>query len=419
MRQLWIRVPRGCGGRVLGIARANGGLDMAAHEAMDGEELLDLVMVQLDNSQLEPLIDALEAVPDLHVSFAPHGVIALRPPAAEAAQQAIDVEPRSPIEVFLSGLQSIGSWSGFLGYAAAGGVVVWIGLFTETIFLLTAAMLIAPFAAPAMNAALATARGDGLLFRRSLARYFAALGVSITVAFLLSMIMQQKIATGLMIDQSLIPSVALLLPLVAGAAGALNLCQSERSSLVSGAATGMLVAASLAPPAGLVGMSLAIGEWSLAVSGLFLLLLQIAGINLSGAVVFRAYGVGPKGARFDRGKRSKSVAMWLASLAALAAMMTWQFWESPELLRSTQAQRATQDARDVIRLSGIAQAVQVQASFTRGDIPGQETMLVTATVQGEEAQASQIKQRLSRDIKERISRKYEATPLVDITVLEP
>ncbi len=42
-----------------------------------------------------------------------------------------------------------------------------------------------------------------------------------------------------------------------------NFVQSERSSLVSGAAVGMQVAASLAPPAGLVGMAIAIGRWDI------------------------------------------------------------------------------------------------------------------------------------------------------------
>lgn len=55
-----------------------------------------------------------------------------------------------------------------------------------------------------------------------------------------------------MLQNSQISIAAVLLPLAAGAAGALNLFQSERSSLVSGAATGMLVAASLAPPAGII-----------------------------------------------------------------------------------------------------------------------------------------------------------------------
>ncbi|WP_336231445.1 DUF389 domain-containing protein [Scytonema sp. PRP1] len=185
----------------------------------------------------------------------------LQPPADEAAQQVTDVAARSPIEVFLSGLQSVGSWKGFLGYAAAAGVVVWIGLFTNTSYLLVAAMLIAPFAGPAMNVALATARGDRHLLGRSLVRYFAALAVAIAVAAFLSFGLRQQVITEQMAATSTISAVAVLLPVVAGAAGALNLVQSERSSLVSGAATGMLIAASLAPPAGLVGMAGVMGRW--------------------------------------------------------------------------------------------------------------------------------------------------------------
>lgn len=89
-----------------------------------------------------------------------------------------------------------------------------------------------------------------------------------------------------------------LLPLVAGAAGAITLVQSERSSLVSGTATGMLVAASLSPPAGIIGMSMAIGRWDMVVNGVFLLLLQLSGINLSAAILFCTFGLSTKGARY-------------------------------------------------------------------------------------------------------------------------
>lgn len=82
---------------------------------------------------------------------------------------------------------------------------------------------------------------------------------------------------------------------MAGATGALNLSRSDRSSHVSGAATGMLVAAPLAPPAGTIGMASAIGEWDLVKSGVFILLPQLVGINLSGAVVFGLFGLTPKG----------------------------------------------------------------------------------------------------------------------------
>lgn len=419
MRQLTIRVPAGQGARVAEISSRGGGMDIfSTGVRRDGDEY-DMVSVNIGNAALEKLAEDLEQVPDVHVTLSPQGVIALRPPADEAPKQVVDVEPLSPIEVFLAGLQSIGSWTAFLGYAAAAGVVVWIALFTETIFLLTAAMLIAPFAGPAMNAALATARGDLHLFRRSLLRYAVALLVSSAVAFLLSLLLRQEIATNLMIGQSQIASVAVLLPIVAGAAGALNLCQSERSSLVSGAATGMLIAASIAPPAGLVGMGAAIGEWDMVKSAAFLLVLQIAGMNASGAIVFRLYGVRPQGVRFARGSKTISISSFAASLLVLAALLGWQFSNPPNLLRSTTAQRAAQDAREAVRSSGLAQTVEINASFTRGDVPGQNTLLVTGYVQSPGGEREQIAAALNRRVQARLAARYNAQPLSDLKVLAP
>ena len=417
MRQLHIRVPRGQRSRVADIAREHDGVNMAVMAATAGDKEVDLVFLDVGNAQVEPLLGRLEAIPDLHVTLAPRGVITLRPPPSEAPEQALDVAPLSPIEVYLGGLQSIGAWKGFLGYAVAAGFVVWIALFTETVYLLTAAMLIAPFAGPAMNAALATARGDAHLLGRSVLRYFAALGATIAVAFLLSLVMGQTIATGLMVDQSAVSSVAVLLPLVAGAAGALNLCQSERSSLVSGAATGMLVAASLAPPAGLVGMAAAIGEWGMVGSAAFLLFLQIVGINLAGSIVFRLYGVSPEGARFERGKGSVRYASWAATLAAGVALVAWQFSSSPDLLRSSQAQRAVADARQVIEESGLARPIAADAHFARTDMEGRNTLLVTAHVEAVSGSDELIESALTRRIKQRLAAGYNATPLVEVTVL--
>ncbi|MET1754979.1 DUF389 domain-containing protein [Novosphingobium sp. RD2P27] len=400
------------------MAAKAGATDVQVSKAHDGDDQFEIIDLNIGNSRVEQLVAALEHISDVRITFAPRGVVALRPPSSEAAQQVVDVEPRSPLEVFLSGLQSVGSWTAFLSYAAAAGIVVWIGLFAETIYLLTAAMLIAPFASPAMNAALATARGDASLFGRSLLRYGAALAVCISTAFVLSMIMRQQIATQLMVDRSLISSVAVLLPLVAGAAGALNLCQSERSSLVTGAATGMLVAASLAPPAGLVGMGAAIGEWDIVKSAAFLLILQIAGINVAGAIVFRIYGVTPRGVRLSRGSRKARGALWSSTLAVLGALVVWQMSNPPELLRSSTAQRATQSARSVVdRIEGV-QPVQVNASFTRADIPGQNTLLVTAYVQSS-LDEERVRELTAAAIKRELSARYKAIPLVSVTVLKP
>lgn len=423
MRQLFVQVPQGYGKAVLEIAKACNGTNLAQVEATGVERSLDLVLIHVSNGKVEELLDNLQDLPDLSFTLLPAGVMALHPPANQAAQQVTNVELRSPVEVFLSGLQSVGSWKGFLGYAALAGVVVWIGLYTNTIYLLTAAMLIAPFAGPAMNVALATARGDRKLLGRSLLRYVAALVVTIAVAALLSLVFQQAIATPQMVERSQISTVAVLLPLAAGAAGALNLVQSERSSLVSGAATGMLVAASLAPPAGILGMALAIGRWDMVTGGVFLLMLQLCGIHLSAALLFRCLGLSTQGARYTRGKKAVFPLALTATVLALSGLLVWQLTTSPNLQRASLAQRANATVQQVVEQEPAAQLVEANVRFTRSTIPEQNTLLSVVYVQRSPDTTTSnavIRDRLTQAIQARLQEKgLNVTPLVSVNVLEP
>lgn len=423
MRQLIIQVPRGHGKDVLNIAQEHQAINLAQMQASDCDRDLDLVILHLSNRKVEGFLRQLEQVPDAQITLLPTGVMTLHPPADQAAEQVTNVELRSPVEVFLSGLQSVGSWKGFLGYAFMAGVVVWIGLYNNTIYLLTAAMLIAPFAGPAMNVAIATARGDRKLLGRSLLRYFAALSVTIAIAALLSLIFQQEMATPQMVERSQVSTVALLLPLAAGAAGALNLVQSERSSLVSGAATGMLVAASLAPPAGVTGMAMAIGRWDMVTGGVFLLLLQLCGINLSAALLFRLVGLSTKGARYSRGKKAVVPISLTITVLALVGLIVWQFINPPNLQRASLAQQANAEVQQVVDQEPAAQLVESNVRFTRSSISGQNTLLTVLYVQkSPEANESDaaIRDRLTQAIQTRlVKQKIDVTPLVSVNVLEP
>lgn len=422
MRQLLIQVPRGCGKQVLETAKAFEGANLALLEATGSDGAIDLAIAHISNNKVEGLLGELQSVPQLRVTLIPQGVMALQPPAEEAPQQVTNVELRSPIEIFLAGLQSVGSWKGFLGYAAAAGVVAWIGLYTNTSYLLVAAMLIAPFAGPAMNLAIATARGDITLLKRSLIRYFSALLVTILVALALSLILRQEIPTNQMVQTSELSSVALLLPLAAGAAGALNLVQSQRSSLVSGASVGMLVAASLAPPAGLVGMAIAIGRWDMATSGLFVLLLQLGGINLTATLLFRVFGLSTRGARYRRGKEWVFAATLAVTVVALVGLLAWQLSNPPDFQRSTRARRATAEIQQVIEASGTTQLVEANIRFTRSKIQGQNTLLGVVYVQrqlGVTASSQEIRNTLTRQIQTRLLEQgFNVTPLIDVNVLE-
>lgn len=423
MRQLVFQVPRGQGARVLGEAKAQEGRNLAILEAAGADGEADLVFVHVSNNRVEQLLGRLEDIPQLQVTLIPQGLLVLRPPPAETPQQAIEVTFRSPVEIFLAGLQSVGAWTGFLAYAAASGIVAWVGLFTETVFLLVAAMLIAPFAGPAMNLALATARGDLEILGRSAARYFTSLSVAVAVAWLMSWLLGPQVATEQMVQISLVSSLAVVLPLVAGAAGALYLAQSERSSLVSGAATGVLIAASLSPPAAVIGMAAALGRWNMVQSGLFLLLLHLVGINLSGALVFRWAGLSPRGVRYRRGRRWLSWTAWGLSLVLLACLLVWQFWSRPSLQHSTIAQRATAVVRNAVDTSGQARLVQADLRFTRAELPGEDVLLAVVYVQRRPqapAGDAELKEQLTRTIRAELeSQQFQIHPLVHVAVLEP
>jgi uncharacterized hydrophobic protein (TIGR00341 family) len=420
MRQLMIMDESG-GDQAVEILETCGGVNIARIPLRDDGGKRELIIVQVPNSSVGPIIDRLQEIGDTTVTITPQGTMPLKPPASEAPDQVKDVSDRSPVEIFLSGLQSIGSWKGFLLYAAAGGMVAWIGLYSNTIYLLVAAMLIAPFAGPAMNAAIGTARGDWQLLRQGLIRYFASLGLAIVVSAAMSLAMRQEIATSTMVSVSQISVVAVLLALTAGAAGASNLVQSERNSLVSGAAVGMLVAASLAPPASVIGMSMVIGRWGMAMDGLFLLLLQLTGINLAGALTFRLYGMSPSGVRYPRGTPWVSTAALTLSFFSLIVLLTVQHWDKPSLQRSTISTRAEQVIQEVVEGSGAATLIEASARFPRPSAGAGKTLLCVVYVRPSLSNPhphERLSERLRASIRESLSRQeWGIEPVVEVRVL--
>ena len=142
--------------------------------------------------------------------------------------------------------------------------------------------------------------------------------------------------TPLMEEISQVSKFAIFLPIVSGFAGAINICQSERDSLVSGAAVGILVAASLAPPVGLIGTGLYMGDWQVVLSSLFRIILQLLGIHLAATLVFYFYGkVTPNGVRFLKGNKMLSLVTTGIVVLAIGAMMFWQFSEPPYIRKAS------------------------------------------------------------------------------------
>ena len=331
MRQLTVKVNPENGNKITGILEELKAKNIVNINAGD----YSFFEFYLDNKKVQSFFEKND-VEDAEITLNPHGLIPLHPPIHEAPDQVTDVSIRSPVEIFLSSLQNIGSVAGLIGYSIASGIVAFIGIYTNVIYLLTASMLIAPFAGPVMNAALAGAAGEPKLLGKSLLRYFLAIGITVVISFLLSIVFAVDVLPPMADSLSRMSIVNVFLPLAAGFAGAISIINSERDNLISGAGVGILVAASLAPPTVILGMTLYLGNTDILLVNLFKLALQLVGIQLAASLVFRFWGkIKTRGVRFHHGKQS---VFWLSvaiSLGGLIVLASFQKDDAPLMQRQS------------------------------------------------------------------------------------
>lgn len=377
MRQLILKVPKGHNEKILKTVEDFSGKNTISFPS--GED--EVFITYLPNNKVNNFLERIDDIESPQISLIPRGVITLYPPASESPQQVADVKPKSSLEIYLGGIQSLGSLFGLLGYSIAAGIIVWIGLYTTTVYLLIAAMLVAPFAGPAMNAALATAAGKMPLFKSSVLRYGMAISTGVLTSFLLTLIFPLDTLTPLMVEVSHVSKVAVFLPLISGFAGAINICQSERDSLVSGAAVGILVAASLAPPVGLLGIGFYLADWGVVWSSVFRIVLQLLGIHLAATLVFYFYGkVSPKGVRFLRGNRLFTYITSGLAVLAIGAMMFWQFRNPPFLRKASMNTELTEQLHVELQKIPYIKVLKKDVSFTNTEKDGKPIVTFGITV---------------------------------------
>lgn len=418
MRQLILKVPQGHKDRIDRAIQEQKGKNTLYFDHRE----YDVFIIFLPNNKIDNFLSSLADIDQREVNLIPRGIINLYPPESEAPDQVADVRPKSSFEIYLGGIQSVGSMFGLIAYAFVAGIIVWIGLYTTTVYLLVAAMLVAPFAGPAMNAALATAAGKTPLLLSSLKRYGLAIVTGIVASYLLNFIFGLQSLTPLMIEVSQVSKLAIFLPLISGFAGAINICQSERDSLVSGAAVGILVAASLAPPVGLVGIGLYLMNGEIIASSIFTIILQLLGIHLSATLVFYFYGkVTPDGIRFLEGKKAVLIGTSTVMLLAIGAMMYWQFSNPPYLRKASMNTEITEALGKELEKIGAITVLDKQATFTNTKYKGKSVVNLQASILANDTSSSpeNIKKRvvkhLQRNLHFRDSTLYQ---VYDITVVE-
>lgn len=215
---------------------------------------------------------------------------------------------------------------------AISAVIATAGVLLESLAVMVGSMVIAPLIGPPMATSVATVIDDDGLFVRSL-RYqlFGSLiGVCSAIGFALLIRISSFVPTDLAIEASLqlsthtAPGILLVVvALSAGVAGALSLSTGAEVGLV-----GVMIAAALVPPLGVVGVSIAWAEWIVATGSAMVVLLNILSINLAAIITFWYLGYHPESWLELRQVRSRmlirvtSLTVAIILLATLLANLT-------------------------------------------------------------------------------------------------
>lgn len=423
MRRVQVQVRRGRLGRVLDLAREHGASSPVAWDAAAGEgEEWSVLVADLPNHRVGDFVARVEeAAGEARFAFAPRGVIVLGTPLAEVRTALREVERRSTLELVVSSLQSVGSWRGMLLYAFFSGVVAAYGVIFDVAYLLVAAMLIAPMGAPAMVSAVGTAMGDPWMVGRGAARFAAAIGVLVGAAALLGLAYGLSQSTPLLEKVTSLSRWGVAVALVAGAAGAQSQVESSRASLVTGTATGFLVAAALSPTSAVLGLSLVLRRWDYTGLMAFQLALQYAAIVTGGWLALRLYGVRPSDPSAGRGSARGRAAVASLLGAALLALVLWQAAQGVRFRKADSSVEIEELAREALRSLPRARLLDATAAFTRPDLAGpRESALIRVVVEdlSDPASPAELEAAVRGAVVRRLRAEMpEVVPFVTVTVV--
>jgi uncharacterized membrane protein len=158
-----------------------------------------------------------------------------------------------------------------------------------------------------------------------------------------------------------------LIAIAGGAAGAEAQVQSDRDSLVTGTATGFLVAVALSPPAAVLGLAATIERWDYVAQMAFTLLLTYAGIVIGGSSILRLNGIRPS-AGLPRVSARVRNATFLVAAVALVGLVSFQRLQAPSFRKADLSFQAVFLAQQAVESLSDVQLLESSAHFTRGNV---------------------------------------------------
>jgi len=169
-----------------------------------------------------------------------------------------------------------------------GSILIATGaIFTDSIPVLIASMIIAPLATPILAMGLGVVTRSIKVFVRAFGLLLLSMAIALAVAGVLAYFFDEDAVKDTYISFSGNKAIAFAIAVVAGYVGAYGVL----SKRVAGAVTGVAIAVSLMPPLVATSIHAVSGDSGLAFDAFWLLMLNIGGIFLASLVAFWQFGV--------------------------------------------------------------------------------------------------------------------------------
>ncbi|WP_312908029.1 TIGR00341 family protein [Natronosalvus caseinilyticus] len=217
-------------------------------------------------------------------------------------------------------------------------VVATAGLLLDSPAVVVGSMVIAPLIGPALGASVGTVINDRALFRRGIKLQAIGLGIGVVTAAAFAFVAR---TTGLVspmieifeiseIQGRLSPDIlSLVIAVGAGVAGAWTLTAGTSAALV-----GVMIAAALVPPLGVVGIGIAWGLPNVALAAGVLVLVNILVINITSLAVLWYKGYRPENwfqqdeARVSTKKRAVVLVVTIVALSVILGGVTYDTYRT-------------------------------------------------------------------------------------------
>jgi uncharacterized hydrophobic protein (TIGR00271 family) len=274
-----------------------------------------------------------------------------------------DVERREVIDrLFPQGMRRRLFFSRFVWLMMLATAIAVLGILADSTAVVIGAMLVAPLMFPVLGGAAAVVMGWP--------RRIASRAALVTAGSLLAILL--AIFISFIIPGSMSPLPAELLArtspnlldlgiaLAAGAAGAYGQVRRHAAE----ALTGVAVAVALVPPLAVVGITLQLTEWQLALGAFLLFLANIVGIVIAAAATFIAAGFVP-GRNPLKGHPQIVRAISWAALATIIVIIPLQFGRGSVLPVSDPTDEVTAIVEEYVQEYGPAtEVVDVEVTVT-------------------------------------------------------